>query len=242
MTPEKLKALIVDDESLARSDLIAVLNELGEEMQIFEADSIHSARNQLDAILPDVIFLDIQMPGETGFDLLKFIDPSSYIIFVTAFDEYAIQAFEVNALDYLLKPVNPLRLQKALDRIKMPVAESGLQEKKLNIEDSVFLKLNDEYRFLKVQSILKIESAGDYTKVHLKNGDNMITHKSMKEWETRLPDQMFCRIHRSSIVNYLAVKKIEPWFNHAYMVYLEGIEEPQTMSRRYFSNIKEKMG
>lgn len=242
MTPEKLKALIVDDESLARSDLIAVLNELGEDMQIFEADSILSARKHLDTFLPEIIFLDIQMPGETGFDLLKFIDPASHIIFVTAFDEYAIQAFEVNALDYLLKPVSPQRLRKALDRIDVPDTEPARQEKKLNIEDSVFLKLNDEYRFQKVQSILKIESAGDYTVVYLKDGKNMLTHKSMKEWELRLPEQMFCRIHRSTIVNYRSVKKIEPWFNHAYMVYLEGIEEPQTMSRRYFSNIKEKMG
>jgi len=237
-----LNLLLVDDEPLARSDLRAVLNEMDREFSIYEADSVKAAKRTLKLEQIDIVFLDIQMPGETGFDLLKFIEPPINIIFVTAFDEYAIKAFEANALDYLMKPVNIKRLERAFHKIYLNPAEKKVISRKLNTDDSIFLKLDNEYRFIKIDSILKIESADDYTLIFTNNGAKMLTLKTMKEWESRLPEQMFCRIHRSTIVNFLNVTNIEPYFNNSYSVSITGIQEPVIMSRRYFSCIKERMG
>ncbi len=142
----------------------------------------------------------------------------------------------------MLKPVNPDRLTKALDRIGKQEKDSFSSKKKLGIEDSVFLKLDNKYRFLEVKTILKVESAADYTMVFLRDGTKMLTLKTLKEWEFRLPEQMFCRIHRSTIIIFLFINNIEPWFNHSYMVYLKDCEKPVAMSRRYFSTIKKRMG
>ena len=111
------RALIVDDERLARNDLVSMLKVHPNITVIGEASDVHSAMKAIEQLNPDVIFLDIQMPGQTGFDLLNTADTSAKIIFVTAFDEYALRAFEVNALDYLLKPVNPKRLKDAIDKL-----------------------------------------------------------------------------------------------------------------------------
>jgi two-component system LytT family response regulator len=240
---QQLKSLIVDDERLARQDLMSLLAEHENIRVVGEADSVATALDAIQRLKPDLLFLDIQMPGESGFDLLEKAAIEAHVIFVTAYDEYAIRAFEVNALDYLLKPVNPERLSQAIERLTtthLPQPEE--KWRKLTCDDRLFLMMGQHLKFLKVSSVLCIRAAGDYSEVKTVDGASDLTLKTMKEWEHRLPEQVFCRIHRSTIINMEYVEKIEEWFKHSFRVHLRGLEEPFTMSRRYAARLKEKLG
>jgi two-component system LytT family response regulator len=232
--------LIVDDERLARKDLIAMLEDFESIRVVGEAEDVSSAIQAVEQHKPDIIFLDIQMPGESGFDLLEKIKFHSNIIFVTAYDEYAIRAFEVNALDYLLKPVNPERLARAIRRIETeePVDKKSLRP--LAYNDCLFLSINNHLKFMKVKTILCINSAGDYSEVVTTDGEKGLTQKSLREWESRLPDNYFCRIHRSTIINMEFIERVEEWFNYSFRVYLKHIGTPFVISRRYAAVIKNK--
>jgi two-component system LytT family response regulator len=148
----------------------------------------------------------------------------------------------VNALDYLLKPVNPDRLAKALEKVASRDQSARARRQKLNYEDRLFLMLGKHFKFLKVNSILNITAAGDYSEVTTQEGHKGLTLKSMKEWETRLPDQHFIRIHRSTIINMEFIEKIEEWFNYSFRVYLQGLAEPYVISRRYATKLKDRLG
>jgi len=241
---KQFRALIVDDERLSRKELKSMLADYEQIEIVGEADDVPSAETATLELKPDVIFLDIQMPGQTGFDLLDKIDNSTRVIFVTAYDEYAIRAFEVNALDYLLKPINPDRLRASIERLELENGNSKKTEdlRTLNYDDRLFLMLNSHMKFLKLESVISISAAGDYTELLLKDGQKGLTLKSMKEWEARLPEQYFCRIHRSTIINMEYIDKMEEWFNHSFRVYCKGVEEPFVMSRRYAVKLKEKLG
>ena len=234
-----IRALVVDDERLARKDLIALLGAHDQVTVIGEADDVPSAVEAIRALNPDLIFLDIQMPGDSGFDLLEKMDVEAQVIFVTAYDEFAIRAFEVNALDYLLKPVNPERLAKALEKLEEKKPPPG---RKLNIGDRLFLMVGRFFKFLPVRAIMVIQAAGDYTEVLTAEGGKGLTLKSMKEWETRLPQQHFVRIHRSTIINMDFIERVEPWFNYSFRVYIKGMKEPLVISRRYATRLKDKLG
>ena len=235
----KYRAIIVDDEPLARKDLAAVIAEFEEIEIVGEAKNVQTAIELIKNENPNLIFLDIKMPGESGFDLVEHIENDYHVVFVTAFDEYAIRAFEVNALDYLLKPVTKERLLVTLERLDDVEDQKNQEMKILDYDDQVFLKLNNKYHFLKVNNILQISSEGDYSRIILKQGGKSLAQKSMKEWEDRLPENHFIRIHRSTIINTDEVERIEPWYNNAHLVYLNGVEKPVVMSRRYFQKIKE---
>jgi len=237
-----LNALVVDDERLARKDLISLLRAHGNITVVGEADDVPSAVKAIEKLCPDVIFLDIQMPGDSGFDLLDRTEVEARIIFVTAYDEYAIRAFEVNALDYLLKPVDPERLAKALEKLELQEQETVARTRRLDYSDRLFLMLGRNFKFLKVNSLVQVTAAGDYSEVLTSDGNKGLTLKSMKEWETRLPPQHFVRIHRSTIINMDFVDRVEEWFNYSFRVYLKGIEEPCVISRRYATRLKDRLG
>lgn len=236
-----IRALVIDDERLARKDLIALLGAHDQVTVIGEADDVPSAVEAIRALNPDLIFLDIQMPGDSGFELLEKMEVAAHIVFVTAYDEYAIRAFEVNALDYLLKPVNPERLAKALEKLELKEQKS-LAGRRLGIDDRLFLMVGRFFKFLQIRSILIIQAAGDYTEVLTADGGKGLTLKSMKEWETRLPKQHFVRIHRSTIINMDFIERVESWFNYSFRIYMKGIKEPLVISRRYASLLKNKLG
>lgn len=239
---KQFKALIVDDERLARKELRSMLAKYENLSVTGEAEDVPSAISAIEKTNPDIIFLDIQMPGKSGFDLLEEIELNAKIIFVTAFDEYAIRAFEVNALDYLLKPITPERLNKAIARLQLDNDEKEQSVKKLNYDDRLFLSLDSHLQFLKISSILSINAAGDYTEVLLSENKKRLTLKSMKEWESRLPENYFCRIHRSTIVNLEYIDRLEEWFNYSYRVYIKGVKNPYLLSRRYAAKLKTKLG
>ena len=235
------RAILVDDERLARNDLRLLLKPHTNIEIIGEAANGLEALDLIKKVNPDLVFLDIQMPGVNGFDVLEHISSDIRVIFVTAFDEYALRAFEVNALDYLLKPVNPERLQQSIERLDQLPTELEDDLRQLEYHDRLLLRLDTSLGFLKVSTIICITSAGDYSEVLCTNKKKVLVHKSMSEWETRLPDAFFNRIHRTTIVNMEFVDRLEEWFNNSYRVYLKGIEEPYVMSRRYVAKLKQKL-
>ncbi|MFH1197822.1 MAG: response regulator, partial [bacterium] len=167
---KKIKAIIVDDERLARKELVSMLAEFPEIEISGEAANVESASKLIQELNPDVIFLDIQMPGESGFDLINKINIDAKIIFVTAYDEFALRAFEVNAVDYLLKPVNPKRLALSLERIQTGYTEEEGDFKKLNYDDRLLLHINNDLRFIKVDTIIAVFASGDYSEIHTSDG------------------------------------------------------------------------
>ncbi|MCF7823267.1 MAG: LytTR family DNA-binding domain-containing protein [Candidatus Marinimicrobia bacterium] len=239
--PKNYKALLVDDERLSRNDLRLMLEKHSNIDVIGEAASGDKALELIEELNPDLVFLDIQMPGLSGFDVLEHINTNIKVIFVTAFDEYALRAFEVNALDYLLKPVNPERLAQSIERLELTSDETDHGFRELEYHDRLLLKLDTSLGFLKISTIICITSAGDYSEVITTTRKKVLVHKSMAEWETRLPTSFFNRIHRTTIVNMEFVDRLEEWFNNSYRVYLKGIEEPYVMSRRYVAKLKHKM-
>jgi two-component system LytT family response regulator len=236
------RTLVVDDERLARNDIISMLKEYPDIVLAGEASDMPSALKAIEQLNPDLIFLDIQMPGQSGFDLLNATDTGAKIIFVTAFDEYALRAFEVNALDYLMKPVNPKRLRSAIEKLELNEIPDFIHTRKLKYDDNLFLQVNTTMKFIKVNSLVCINASGDYSEIITDDGHRGLTLKSMKEWESRLPENHFCRIHRSTIINLELITKVEKWFNNSYRLHLKGMENPLVMSRRYAVKLKEKMG
>ncbi|MBM4167751.1 MAG: response regulator transcription factor [Ignavibacteria bacterium] len=239
---KRLRAVLIDDERLARKDLRSLLTEHDNVEIVGEADSVTSAAKLIEETDPDLLFLDIQMPGESGFDLLEKAEVRGNVIFVTAFDEYAIRAFEIDAVDYLLKPVNPDRLQTAIERAVKEGPQRSVPRKNLEYDDSLFLTINNRLKFLKVSSIAVIQAAGDYSDLTTHEGKKGLVLKPLGEWEERLPEKHFCRIHRSTVVNMEFIERVEPWGKNSYHVHLIGIASPLEMSRRYAAALKQKMG
>jgi len=239
---KKYRAILVDDERLARKALRTLLVGYENIEIVGEAENVAAAEKLLAECEPNLIFLDVQMPGESGFDLLERADVKANVIFVTAYDEYAIRAFEVDAIDYLLKPVDPARLRSAIERLDREVVDRREPKQKLQYEDPLFLTINGHLRFLRVSSIVYIQAAGDYSELILNDSKKGLVLKSMTEWERRLPEAHFCRIHRSTIVNLNHIERIEEWCKSSYRVHLRGIETPLSMSHRYAALIKQRRG
>lgn len=237
-----LRAIIIDDERLARNKLRSMIIIYPQIQIVGEADSVASAIELIENARPDVIFLDIQMPGETGFDLLERVEANFKVIFVTAFDEHAIRAFEVNALDYLLKPVNPARLASSIERLFASSVEQESAKRSLEYDDHLFLTIDRRTRFVKVSAIKCMIAEGPYSRIFTSDGEQSMVLRSLREWEDRLPEKQFLRIHRSTIINIECVDRIEKWFNYSYQVFVRGIEEPFVMSRRYAARLKDRMG
>lgn len=236
-----MKAIIIDDERLARKELTSLLAEHPEIQIADEAQNVDEALEKIEEHNPDVLFLDIQMPGGTGFDLLQRLDKVPMVIFTTAFDHYAIQAFDYNAFDYLLKPISADRLANAVHKVaaesrKVQALNSG---ELLKPHDQVFVKDGEKCWFVRLEKIRLFESDGNYIKVYFDTFRPMI-HKSLNALNEKLDDRSFFRASRKHIINLGWVEKIEPWFNGGLMVELKGGEKVE-VSRRQASKFKEKM-
>lgn len=243
MAEQNFKALVVDDERLARKDLLNMLKEIPGVEPVGEAEDVPSALTVIKELNPDVVFLDIQMPGQTGFELVEQVENfKGRIIFVTAYDEYALRAFEINAMDYLMKPVNKDRLAQSIERLYEQPSVKSSSYVSLKYSDRLFTTIGNKVQFLKINSILLITSDGDYTNVYLNDGKKGLVTKTMKEWEERLPNDYFVRVHRNSIINTEYIDDVEKWFNYSYRVKLKGIEEPVIISRRYAKKLKDLFG
>jgi two-component system LytT family response regulator len=234
------RALIVDDERLARREL-AYLLEAHPEIEVAgEAASLEQAVEAVNQLKPDVIFLDIQMPGASGFDLFDRVNLNAHVIFVTAHDEFALRAFEVNALDYLMKPLNPRRLTQAIERYLGRTRADSPPMKSLNLGDSIFLSIDQAPRFVKLESLVCILAEGDYSRLIGVAGPIGMVLKPMKEWEQLLPERHFCRIQRSAIINCEQVVRFEACLNGAYLVHMKHLDRPLVMSRRFARRFRER--
>ena len=235
----KLTAIIIDDERLARANLKKLLEPFTHIDIVDEAGSCKTAIQAINRHKPQIIFLDIQLMGETGFDILDKIDNNIQVVFVTAYDEYAIRAFEINAVDYLLKPVNPERLEKTINRITKQEEKKVIFNQKFDYHDAVYVKLNSHTStFLAINSIVFISTVGNYTKLTGTDGKNYMVLKTLKQWEEELPKEHFIRIHRASIVNIECILRIEKYAAKYHRLYLKNMDEPVEISRRYMANLK----
>jgi two-component system LytT family response regulator len=240
------KVLIIDDERLARVELRKLLAEFPEIEIIGEASNAQEAKQKIEELDPDLIFLDIQMPGKSGFDLLAELEPSPQVIFTTAYNEYALKAFEVNALNYLLKPIDPKRLTDAIhklalqdEKLRITRSENILNNNVLYEQDQVFVKDGERCWFVKLSEIRLFESVGNYAKVHFSTNKPLIL-KSLNALEERLDIKVFFRANRKYIVNMRMIEKVEPYFNGGLMLEIKGGEKLE-ISRRQAVKFKELM-
>lgn len=238
-----MKALVIDDERLARKELISLLSQFPKIEIVGEAVNADDAQEKIDALKPDILFLDIQMPGKNGFELLESLDIVPKVIFTTAYDEYALKAFEVNALDYLLKPIQKERLeecvQKILDGELAEKQQNADNQYKLGLKDQVFVKDGDKCWFVRLSNVRLFESDGNYIKVYFDNFKPMI-HKSLNALDKKLDDRSFFRASRKHIINLSWVESIESWFNGGLLVKMKGGEKVE-VSRRQASKFKDMM-
>lgn len=242
-----MKAIIIDDERLARQELRHLLKQHSETIEIVE-----EASNGIEGIKaikkhsPDIVFLDIQMPEMDGFEMLKQLEEIPKVIFISAYDDYAIDAFKVNALDYLLKPVDPAQLAATLEKIKKdtddeffsPVSNTR-EERKLNNKDRVFIKDGEKCFFPYLEEIRYFESQGNYVRVFFKDERPMIL-RSLNALEERLSPEDFFRANRKYLINLHAIESIENWFNGGLKVKLTDKTEIE-ISRRQAIRFKDIM-
>jgi two-component system LytT family response regulator len=239
------KAIIIDDERLARNELKKLLSDFPEIEVVGEAANAAEGIEKIEQLMPDLIFLDIQMPGKTGFDMLTELDRAPHVIFTTAYDEFALKAFEVNALDYLMKPVEPKRLVDALHKLQlaeekeMAASIAGINRGMLSENDQVFVKDGERCWFVKLSEVRLFESVGNYAKVFFGSNKPLIL-KSLNALEERLDEKVFFRANRKHIVNLRMIEKVEPYFNGGLLLDLRAGEKIE-VSRRQAVKFKEMM-
>jgi two-component system LytT family response regulator len=241
--------IIVDDEKLARDLLKEYLENYPEIEVLDEADQGTDAVEKIDKLKPDIVFLDVQMPGMTGFDVLEDIEHEPYVIFVTAYDQYAIKAFEKNAVDYLLKPLDEERFRNAVNRaLKRKTLEhssiedllsSMKSERKGSYDTHIFVQKSEKLFNLPVDEIVYLEASGDYTIITTK-ADQFVSSSGIGKLEEILNPEVFIRVHRSTIVNVNYLKEIERHFNGGMVVKMQsGKSFP--VSRTYAKLIRKKV-
>lgn len=245
----KINCIIVDDEKLARELLMEFLEPYTGIEVMAECGSGKEAVEKINAMQPQLIFLDVQMPGMDGFDVLKAIDHQPYVIFTTAYDQYAIQAFDNNAIDYLLKPLDEERFQLAVNRASERIKNdnnTNVEEilKNIRSEDSkysnhIFVQKSEKLFNLEVSKIMHLEASGDYT-VLTTSDDQYLSSTGIGKLEEKLDPQQFIRIHRSTMINIDHLKEIEKHFNGGLIVKMQN-GKTFTVSRTYAKQIRKKV-
>lgn len=233
-----MKVLLVDDEAPARAALRGLLRDHPAIAIVGEAESIDRARQRLALDDYNLVFLDVHLRGGTGFDLVPLVRPEARIIFVTAFDQFAARAFDINALDYLVKPVRPERLARALQRVAIPPAAPPAAV--LAPGDLVYLKTgNGTSRFIPLDQIAAIEADENYSLAHLAGGQRLQVRRTMKAWEDSLPPAHFVRVHRSTIINLARYRGAQRQSYETTLLTLDGHPEPVRASFRYLPALRE---
>ncbi len=234
-----MKALIIDDTRLARQELRFLLQKKREVEILDEAENVDEAIEKINKHKPDLLFLDIQMPGKDGFELLESLDEVPSVIFTTAYSEFAIKAFEYNALDYLKKPITEDRLEKALEKVQEKVEEKDDSKKLLTEDSQVFVKDGERCWFVHLKDVRVFEIWDNYTRIYFNEHKPMIP-KTLQYMESRLDPEVFFRANRQQIINLKWIDKIEPWFSGTIRLYLKD-ETKVEVSRRQTARFKELM-
>ncbi|MFZ4752542.1 MAG: LytR/AlgR family response regulator transcription factor [Chitinophagaceae bacterium] len=236
-----IRTIIVDDERLARNELRKILTDFPEIEIIEEAINVQDAIEKIEELRPQLIFLDIQMPGnKTGFDLLEVLEYLPKVVFTTAYDEYALKAFEFNALDYLLKPIETKRMAEAIHKVKKQMdQDQNAQKNLLSGNDQVFVKDGERCWFVRLSEVRLFESAGNYAKVFFGNNKPLIL-KSLNALEERLDPKLFFRANRKHIINLQMITKMDTQYNGGLKVTLQGGEDIE-ISRRQAVKFRDTM-
>jgi len=240
-----MKVLIIDDEPLARSVVRSYLNELGNFDILGEAGDGFEALKMIHSLKPDLVFLDVQMPKLNGFEMLELLEENPRIIFTTAYDEFALKAFEVSAIDYLLKPFSKERFETAINKVSLnestdlPTLSPELG-KNNNLEQArIVVKQGSDIKIISLDSVQYIEAYDDYVKIHVEEKYH-VKKQTMNYYEKNLPDQ-FMRIHRSYLLNIDFLQKIESFEKNSYVAILKnGNRIP--ISRNSYSDVKQRLG
>jgi two-component system LytT family response regulator len=217
----KKRVYLVDDEFLALEELKVLLTPFDDLEIVGFSDSVERAIQECNELKPDLIFLDINMPGKDGFEFLESLEEVREVIFVTAYDQFALKAFEVNALDYLLKPLNPKRLAEAIQRVrvKATITENPAEER-LSADKKIFIKDGEKCHFVPISKIYLLESVGNYVRVFYENQQPLL-HKSLTYLEQKLPTDLFFRANRQYMFNLDFIDQIEPYFNSTLLIVLK---------------------
>ncbi len=237
-----MKALIIDDSRLARNELKRLVADIKQVEIQGEAANADAAKSLIESKKPDLIFLDIQMPGKDGFELIAELAYIPEVIFTTAYDEYAIQAFEVNALDYLLKPIQAPRLFHAIEKVESKLIEREEKQQEttqLKSTDQVFVKDGEKCWFVTLADIYLFEVVGNHTRVYFEKESPLI-NRTLNYLESRLDEKRFFRANRQQIINLKFIERIEPWFSGSLKVFLREGQEVE-ISRRQTLRFKELM-
>lgn len=237
-----MKAMIIDDSDLARQELKHLLKNRDDVQVIGEAENAEIAIEKILELKPELLFLDIQMPGKDGFELLQELDDAPEVIFTTAFNHYAMKAFDHNALDYLQKPIKEDRLALALEKAAIKIRErssKAVDKNILGLKNQVFVKDGENCWFVDLADIRVLEIMGSYTRIYFKDQKPMIP-RSLNYMESRLDTEVFFRANRQQIINLKYIKRIEPWFSGTLKVYLKDGEEIE-VSRRQSIKFREVM-
>lgn len=238
-----MRTIIIDDERLSRKELNSLLKQFPEIDVIAECSNADDGVKLINEHNPDLIFLDIQMPGKTGFDMLEELENVPHVIFVTAYDEFALKAFEVSAMDYLLKPVEEDRLAEAIKKVQGSKEEKPIEilstESGLTSDHQIFLKDGEKCWFVYLRDISLFESEGNYVRVYFNNFKPLIL-KSLNSLDDRLDERTFFRANRKYIINLKWVENIENWFNGGLRVTLRSGVHVE-ISRRQAAKFKDLM-
>jgi two-component system LytT family response regulator len=204
---KKIKVIIIDDERLSREELKRALKFYDEFVLIGEAENADDAKDLIESKMPDLIFLDIQMPEKSGFELLESLNHVPEVLFITAYDQYAVQAFEVNALDYLMKPIREERFAKAIEKIRNTIKVKSSLNNSLAQDRKIFIKDGEKRFFIQLNEIYLIESLENYTRLFFQ-GKKALQRRSLRQWEEILDENIFFRINRTEIINTQYIQEI----------------------------------
>lgn len=205
---QTIKTIIVEDSRLARNELRELIKQHPEIEVIAEAENADQGYELIKKLVPQLIFLDINMPGKDGFQLLEMLDEVPMVVFTTAFDEYAIRSFEYNALDYLLKPINDKRFADAVEKVKAKLQVLQSPQGLLTEQSQIFIKEGEKCWLVRVADIQLCEIVGNYTRVYF-NGNRPLIYKSLNQIEERLPQHLFFRANRQQIINLQFIQSVE---------------------------------
>jgi two-component system LytT family response regulator len=226
------KTVIIDDERLAREEVKRALKSHPEFEVIGEASYVDEAKTLIEASNPDIIFLDIHMPGKSGFDLLEELSTVPDVVFTTAYDQYAVKAFELNALDYLVKPLRDERFSKTIEKVKAELAKKEeIKADVLPMHRNIFIKDGEKCYFIPLSEIHFIESLDNYARLYFGNQKAMIK-RSLNLLEEKLDPTVFFRVNRSQIINTHYIKEIHPHFNNTLHITLTTGEKLEASSRQ----------
>jgi two-component system, LytTR family, response regulator len=232
------RAVLVDDEAPARSQLRDLLAAHADIEIVGEAASVAEAALFCESLHPSLIFLDLQMPRGSGFELLPHLSSAPEIIFVTAYEQYAVRAFEVNAIDYLLKPVFEDRLALALSRLGRRLDERETSSDALRDDDRVFLRTSKGLRVVIVRQITHIQADDNYTTVWLVNGEALLIDRTMSVWEAMLRGARFLRLDRSLLLNLAHIESLNVSSRDAAQLAISGRSEVLKIGRAARSRLQ----